>query len=80
MSINVLKNNFNITTNIIDKSIQLKDLKYNNKFIEKIYYCNKSLFPNLPNNSALIYKKNKIKLTFYKCSISFSCYDMLTAD
>jgi len=45
MSINVLKknisNDFNLTVNTTNNSLELKDLKINEKYIDKIYYCSK---------------------------------------
>ena len=66
MSINIkkidMKQQFNIT--ISSNFAQLKDLKINGKYINKIYWCDPQLFSQYEDNCALIYQRyNTIEYT-----------------
>ena len=79
MSINILKqnisNDFNLTVDNSNLLVGLKDLKINGKYIDKIYWCDSTLFSTLQDNCGLIYKRNN---DCYQVSLSGHIYDILT--
>lgn len=70
-----LNSDYNITIDINKQIIELKDLKINGKYIDKIYWCDQNLFTNFKDNCALVYKRKNIN---YQVLLSGYVYDILT--